>query len=87
MIPATILFPKKLPKFKSKPHEVLPDAIHFTLEDSDNKVVISIVFGGKGLAYSNGVDTFEMFDFRMDDPIGHITIEEIEKHLIESPVL
>ena len=50
-----------------------------------NPVTISIVGGGSGLM-GDGVRTFEMYDFREDEPQGYLTKEEINTHLKDNPI-
>lgn len=51
---------------------------------------ISVVFGS--LFYSNGIDTYEMWDMREKkyggtiDPAGYLTIKEINNHLKKNPI-
>jgi hypothetical protein len=42
----------------------------------------SVVGGGIGL-YGDGVTTFEVWGDDMDDPIGYLTIDEVNEWLIE----
>jgi len=71
--------------FKSKIHPVVPGATQWVLENEEGKTVISVVGGGSGL-YGDGVRTFEMYDFREDEPQGYLTKEEINEHLVENQV-
>ena len=52
----------------------------------DGEVLISIVGGGSGL-YGDGVRTFEMFDFREDEPQSYLLEDEINEHLKNNPFL
>lgn len=47
-----------------------------------NEVKVSVIFG---IGYSNGIDTYEMFDFREDDPQGFLTADQINEHLKNNP--
>ena len=48
-----------------------------------NELKISIVFGRS--FYSNGIDTYEMWDYREGDPQGYLSIEQINEHLKNNP--
>lgn len=67
-------------------HPVVPEAKQWLLKDKEEETIISVVGGGRGL-YGNGIDTFEMFDFREDEPQGHLTKDEINEHLIKHPIV
>ena len=71
--------------FKRKIHSVVPGATQWVLKDEEGNTVISVVGGGYGL-YGDGVRTFEMYDFREEEPQGYLTKEEINKHLVENQV-
>jgi hypothetical protein len=71
--------------FKSIPHPVTPGATQWTLNDSKGKTIISVVGGGIGL-YGNGITTFEMWDFREEEPRGYLSTNDINKHLKENPI-
>lgn len=60
---------------------------HWILKDEDTgKTLISVIGGGLG-HYGDGETTFEMWDYREDDPQGHLTAEEINEHLATNPFL
>jgi hypothetical protein len=46
---------------------------------------ISVVGGGVGI-YGDGINTFEMWDFREPQPQGYLTKEEINLHLQDNPL-
>jgi len=70
--------------FTKQIHPVVPGATQWLLK-KNNETIISIVGGGYGL-YGDGVNTFEMYDFREDEPQGYLTTDEINIHLQENPV-
>ena len=70
--------------FEFKNHHVLKGAKQWLLKDINSEVVISIVGGHTGL-YGDGVSTFEMFDFREDEPQGYLTTDQINEHLKKNP--
>ena len=76
-----MIFPED---FTLEPHKVVANANQWLLKQ-DDKVIISIVGGGIGL-YGNGVTTFEMLDFREEEPRGYLTIDEINEHLRDNPI-
>lgn len=50
----------------------------------DNKISI---IGGSDMFYCDGTDdSFEMFDFREDEPQGYLTSDQINEHLKNNPV-
>lgn len=73
-----IKFPQDF-KFRTHPIGV---GAQFCYPDFDNAEV-SVVIGD--MFYSNGVDTYEMFDFREDDPQGWLTVDDINEHLLKNP--
>lgn len=75
-------FPKD---FTKKQHEVISNATQWKLE-KNNKVIISIVGGGIGL-YGDGINTFEMWDYREDEPRGYLTRDEINIYLKDNPII
>lgn len=52
----------------------------WVLKNEKGEDLISIVGGALGL-YGNGKTTFEMWDYNEEQPQGHLTIDEINKHL------
>jgi hypothetical protein len=78
---STPIFPDD---FTYKSHRIVPGASQWTLKDNDDDVVISVV-GGSGL-YGDGVNTFEMYDFREDEPQGYLSEDEINEHLKANPL-
>lgn len=79
----TITFPES---FEQKLHSVVPGATQWLIKDSKGKNTISIVGGGFGL-HGDGVKTFEMYDFREDNPQGYLSKEDINNHLESHPIL
>ena len=76
----------KFPKdFTVKNHQIVQNAKQWLLK-KDNEIIISIVGGGYGL-YGNGIDTFEMWDYREDQPRGYLTKDEINIHLQNNPII
>lgn len=73
----TIEFPKDFVE-KNHPHS----GLHYTFS-IDDKVYVSVLLGTA--FYSNGVDTYEMWYFREDEPQGHLTINQINEHLKNNP--
>jgi hypothetical protein len=58
---------------------------HWVLRrEGDGKTIISVIGGGFG-HYGDGVTTFEMYDFREEDPQGYLTVDEINEHLKQNP--
>jgi hypothetical protein len=78
----TIMFPYD---FQKRIHPVIPGAAQWVYI-KDGEVQISIVGGGLGL-YGDGVRTFEMFDFREDEPQSYLLEDEINEHLKNNPFL
>jgi len=81
--------------FEERVHPVVPGATQWLYFIPDNhpnpeliagQTIISIVGGGHGL-HGDGVDTFEMWDFREDNPHGYLTAEEINQHLQDHPLI
>ena len=71
--------------FTVKNHQIVQNAKQWLLK-KDNEIIISIVGGGYGL-YGNGIDTFEMWDYREDQPRGYLTEDEINTHLQNNPII
>lgn len=71
--------------FKVQTHSIVPNAMMATYP-KEGEVVISIVGGGTGL-YGNGITTFEMWDFREEQPKGYLSVEEINLHLEQNPIV
>lgn len=69
-------FPKD---FTEEDHQLIPNAKQWLLK-KDNEIIISIVGGGYWLN-DDGVNTFEMWDFKEDFPRSNLTISEINNHL------
>jgi hypothetical protein len=53
--------------------------------DNLENITISIVGGSKGL-YGDGITTFEMWDFREENPRGYLSTEDINEHLSNNPI-
>lgn len=70
--------------FEEKDHENIPGATQWILK-KNGEVAVSVVGGGRGL-YGNGITTFEMWDFRDNEPKGYLSKEEINKHLESNPL-
>ena len=66
-------------KFRSHP---IGQCAQFCYPDFEN-VEISVVIGD--VFYSNGVDTYEMYDFRQNEPQGWLTVDDINNHLLNNP--
>jgi hypothetical protein len=82
------IFPKD---FKIKAHQVVTGAKQWTLSSKDEdgldlKVIISVVGGGKTGLHGDGITTFEMWDFRDNDPQGYLSIDDINAHLKAHPI-
>jgi hypothetical protein len=71
--------------FERNAHGVILGATQWTLKGNDGNVIISVVGGGSGL-YGDGVKTFEMYDFREDEPQGYLLEDEINEHLKANPL-
>ena len=70
--------------FTVKNHEIVQNAKQWLLK-KNNETIISIVGGGYGL-YGNGIDTFEMWDYREEQPQSYLTKDEINTHLQNNPI-
>jgi len=81
IIQEPIRFPED---FLHSSHQNVPGASRWVYPKTGD-TVISIVGGGYGL-YGDGVRTFEMYDFRDEEPQGYLTREEINAHLEANPV-
>lgn len=68
--------------FKKSAHQLGSGVQYVWPQDRDAE--ISIVGGHWGL-YGDGITTFEMYDFREGDIQGHLTIDQINKHLKNNP--
>ena len=66
--------------FTVKNHQIVQNAKQWLLK-KDNEIIISIVGGG------NGIDTFEMWDYREDQPRGYLIKDEINTHLQNNPII
>ena len=77
----TIVFPDD---FSRMMHKVIPGATQWVYPKTGD-VVISVVGGGFGI-HGDGVRTFEMYDFREDEPQGYLLEEEINEHLEKNPI-
>lgn len=72
--------------FSVNAHQLVPGADQWKLYyPNTDRVAISVVGGGFGLN-GDGIDTFEMWDFRESDPQGYLTASEINEHLQKYPV-
>lgn len=72
--------------FSVEAHGVVDGATHWKLNHpKTGNIVISIVGGGYGL-YGDGINTFEMYDLREDEPRGYLSIDEINEHLKNNPL-
>lgn len=78
----TPVFPQD---FNVKAHPVVPGATHWTYPTSGD-TVISVVGGGDFGLYGDGINTFEMYDFRESEPQGYLTSDEINEHLVNNPI-
>lgn len=76
-----LIFPQD---FNECMHAIVPGASQWTAP-TNGKIVISIVGGGYGL-YGDGINTFEMYDFRESDVQGHLSTDEINEHLLNNPL-
>lgn len=73
---------KKFPQdFKKVKHNVIRNATRWVLHEN-GRIVLSVIGGGLGVM-GDGVDTFEMMDFRDGEVYGHITADEINKYITE----
>jgi hypothetical protein len=70
-----ITFPED---FKKVAHPVIKGATRWLYKE------ISVI-GGAGV-YGDGINTFEMWDFRQDEPQPYLTKEEINLHLQNNPI-
>jgi len=70
--------------FTVSKHPTMPGGKQWILK-KDNEVIISIVGGDYGV-YGDGVDTFEMWDYREDMPRGYLTKDAINIHLENNPI-
>jgi hypothetical protein len=66
--------------FECRPHEIVPGGTQWVLRDSTGAVSVSIVSNSK-FFYSNGRNTYEMWDFSELEPRGYLTVAEINEHL------
>lgn len=57
---------------------------HWLLKDEDKKTLVSIIGGGLG-HHGDGLQTFEMWDYREGEPQGYLTMDEINEHLTNNP--
>lgn len=72
---------KKFPQdFKKVKHNVIRNATRWVLHEN-GRIVLSVIGGGLGVM-GDGVDTFEMMDFRDGEVYGHITADEINKYIL-----
>ena len=82
---STIQEPIRFPEdFSESAHPNVPGATRWKYPKTGD-TIISIVGGAYGL-HGDGVVTFEMYDFREDDPWDYLTKEEINAHLEDHPV-
>lgn len=90
----TLIFPDD---FEKKAHSVSPGATQWLLKTPEDykgeaitniaagQTIISVVGGAMGL-YGDGVNTFEMWDFREDEPQAYLSKEDINAHLLANPI-
>jgi len=78
----TIMFPRD---FQKKIHPAIYNVTQW-IYSKDDKVLVSIVGGGLGIN-GDGIRTFEMWDFRDDEPKGYLLEDEINEHLKNNPFL
>jgi hypothetical protein len=78
----TIMFPRD---FQKKIHPAIYNVTQW-IYSKDGKVLVSIV-GGDSSFHGDGIRTFEMFDFREDEPQGYLLEDEINEHLKNNPFL
>ena len=71
--------------FTVENHQTVQNAKQWLLK-KDNEIIISIVGGGYG-PYGNGIDTFEMWDYREYQPKVYLTKDEINTHLQNNPII
>lgn len=66
--------------FKERPHPIgISGCKQYAYPDFD-QIKISVIIGN--MFYSNGIDTYEMFDMeKQDNPQGHMTVEDINEYL------
>jgi hypothetical protein len=65
-----------------KPHRLGRGAVQATGKFPVNEKWYSVVGGGIGL-YGDGITTFEVWGDDMDDPMGWLTIDEVEDWLLQ----
>jgi len=65
-----------------KPHRLGRGAVQATGKFPVNGKWYSVVGGGIGL-YGDGITSFEVLGDDMDDPIGWLTIDEVEDWLLQ----
>ena len=65
-----------------KPHRLGRGAVQATGHFPINGKLYSVVGGGIGL-YGDGITTFEVWGDNMDDPMGWLTIDEVEDWLLQ----
>ena len=70
--------------FRKQSHPIITGATQWTYPKKGD-VKISVVGGGNGL-YGNGITTFEMWDFREENPQGHMSADQINEHLKNNPI-
>ena len=63
------------------PHRVVPKAIQCYKEFNNGKW-ISVVGGGTGL-YGDGKSTFEVLTSDINDPVGHLSKEEVTHEMLK----
>ena len=73
----SIKFPQD---FNKKDHPMSGN--HYTYS-KNGEVLVSVVLGRQ--FYSNGVDNYEMWDYREDEPQGYLTEEQINNHFKNNP--
>ena len=70
--------------FTKTNHDIIPNATQWLY--SKNNIIISIIGGGIG-PHGDGITTFEMWDYRDEYPKGHLTVDEINDHLRNNPIV
>lgn len=65
--------------FEELAHPVIKGAKRWIFKE------ISVIGGATGI-YGDGINTFEMWDYRQDEPQPYLTKEEINLHLQNNPL-
>jgi hypothetical protein len=77
----SIKFPQD---YDTRDHKYYKGSTEYLLRNDDGKPVISVV-GGNG-AHGDGVNTFELWDFREFKPINNLTIEQVNQYVKDHPI-